>query len=535
MRVFNSKVTGLPARLGLSAVCLIGVLVGGMAGGLAGCQSGYQADQGVAALLDRGQTSRARVNLAMKADAPEAGRERLLYEQQAMHAALLDGLPANASRRVEYVYDTLRTQGVNANNNADPFFVNEQSVRFWKGEPYEQAMALSLVAIADMTTGRWGNARAAAIESLGRLNAGDDANDDEFVLGRLLAGVANRQLGREQEAGEHFEAARQAAARIGSLADELEHGQYDAVLMVEAGRCPSKTATGTDLTEIVFRVRTPTDTRGLVVHDAGGSATWPWVTDLNAMAGDHRWAGLDEGRRSKSAAGTVLTAGGVGVAASSDKREVQAAGLGAAIIGLIAKANAQADTRYDELLPQRVYLVPIKIGSEPPTLEIENSSITLRPLGLRPREDGRASAVLVRMPESSGSSEPQRWADSGRVWYANDVSGSLAEPTLPWILGGRGVRTPRRTLMSEYRLAGMPESISYEDLIELYRAEGIEVLRGQDRSRARGHILEGGSTLYTPTGGSLGFTRLFGVDHGEYEPTSSVGRAMRAAIREHTP
>jgi len=515
---------GWPACLGLAAAIIFG-----------GCQSVYQADPGVAALLDRGQTSRARVDLAAKADAPDAGRERLLYQQQAMHVALLDGLPANAARRVEYVYDTLRTQGVNANNDADPFFVNEQSVRFWKGEPYEQAMALSLVAIADMTTGRWGNARAAAIESLQRINAGDASGDGEFVLGRLLAGVANRQLGRAQEAAEHFDAARTADARVGSLADELEHGSYDAVLLVEAGRGPVKAATGSDLTEIVFRVRTRSDTRGLAVHDAAGSATWPWVTDLNAMAADHRWTGLDAGRRSKSAVGTVLTAGGVAVAASSNEPEVQAAGIGAAIIGLIAKSNARADTRYDDLLPQRLYLVPIKIGREPPTLAVEGSNHSLRPLGIRPRPDGRASAVLVRIPDSSASGSTDAWAESGEVWYANDVTGSLTEPTLPWVLGGRCVRTPLRTLMSEYRRAGLPDSIRYEDLLEMYRAEGIDVLTGPDRSRARGHILEGGSTMYTPQGGSIGFTRLFGADHGEYVPTSTTGRAMRAAVHDSTP
>ncbi|MCB1281938.1 MAG: hypothetical protein KDB18_10485, partial [Salinibacterium sp.] len=86
------------------------------------------------------------MDLAQKADAEAEGRERLLYQQQAMHLALLDGLPASASRRVEYVYDMLRTQGVNAKNSADLFLVNEQGVRVWKGEPYEQAVALCLVA-----------------------------------------------------------------------------------------------------------------------------------------------------------------------------------------------------------------------------------------------------------------------------------------------------------------------------------------------------------------------------------------------------
>lgn len=488
---------------------------------LVGCQSGYSADP-AAAMLARGDTSRARVDLALRADDPKAGRERLLYEVQAMHAALLDGLPESASRRVEYVYDTLRTQGLNANNSPDLFLVNEQGVRFWKGEPYEQAVALSLVSIADMMTGRWGNARAAAIESLQRLNADDDSRKTEFLLGRLLAGVANRQMGRAQEAAEHFDAARAASDRVRALADELERGSYDALLVIAAGRSPARTAAGGDGTEVVFRDRSPSDAKGLRVSDAKGSALWPWTTDLNAMARDHRWTGLDAGRRSKAAAGNVLTAGGIAVAASSDESAAQIAGAGAALIGLIAKSNARADTRYDDLLPQRFYLVPIKLGLEPPTLQIESSGSRLRPLGLRPSQDGSLAVRLLRWPEASATG----WADSGRLFYATDVTGPLQAPTLPWVLGGRCVRTPTRALMAEYYRAGLPDSVSYEDLIELYRAERIDLLQGRDQFQSRGHLLEGGSTLYTPQGGSVGFTRLFGQLHPPYSLASTQGRAL---------
>ncbi len=493
---------------------------------LAGCQSGYTPDPGTAAMLARGDTSRARVDLALRADDPKAGRERLLYEVQAMHAALLDGLPEAASRRVEYVFDTLRTQGLNANNSPDLFLVNEQGVRFWKGEPYEQAVALSLVSIADMMTGRWGNARAAAIESLQRLNADDDSRTAEFLLGRLLAGVANRQMGRAQEAAEHFDAARAASDRVRALADELEHGTYDALLVIEAGRSPARTASGGDGTEVVFRDRSPSNAKGLRVSDASGSALWPWTTDLNAMARDHRWTGLDAGRRSKAAAGNVLTAGGIAVAASSDDSAAQLAGAGAALIGLIAKSNARADSRYDDLLPQRFYLAPIKMGIEPPALSVESSGSSLRPVGLRPNEDGSLAVRLLRWPETSTTG----WAESGQVFYANDVTGPLETPTLPWVLGGRCVRTPTRALMAEYRRAGLAESVSYEDLMELYRAESIDLLQGRDQSQARGHVLEGGSTLFTPQGGSIGFTRLFGQFHTTYTPTSTQGRALSLLV-----
>lgn len=498
---------------------------------LLGCAGdGYTADPAVSRMMAMGDTSYARVDLAKRADNPSQPRERLLYNQQAMHAALLDGLPEAAGRRVEYVYDTLRTQGLNEANRADSFFVNEQGVRVWKGEPYEQAMALCLIAVADMSTGRWGNARAAAIESLSRLEAGGSGTGSEFVLGRLLAGVANQELGRAQEAEEHFAAALRADNRIRALVDELRSRRHDALFVVEYGRSPTKVAVGTDGTRVGFRARTVSDSKGLRVSDGAGVATWPWVADVNDMSADFRWTGLDASRRGKSTAGSLLTAGGVGVAASSDDLAVQAAGLGAAAIGLIAKSNARADTRYNDLLPQRVYLAPVRIGQDPPTLMLEGSALTsFRPLGLRPSQSGLA-VQLVRLSE--GAHGP--WAQSGRLYYANDVTGALSEPTLPWILGGRCVRTPSRILMREYYDAGLPQDVTYERLMQLYNAEAIDILSGRDQNAARGHILEKGSTLFTPQGGTVGFTRLFGSWHAPYTPISLELKAFIAQMDSTT-
>lgn len=493
----------------------------------AGCAGGSASGGSPAAgYLARGELGRARVELARQADDPSQPRERLLYNQQVVHAALLDGLPQAVGRRTEFVYDTLRTQGLNESNRSDSFFVNEEGVRVWKGEPYEQAIALCLISVADMMTGRWGNARAAAIESLSRLEAAGGGVEGEFVFGRLLAGVANQQLGRHHEASEHFDAAVRTDPRVSPLVEELLNGRYDALLVVEFGRAPTRIAIGTDGTEIGFRARTVSDNRGLRVVDAAGTSVWPWVADLNQMSADHRWTGLDASRRGKSTAGTLLTAGGVGVAATSDDLAVQAAGLGAAALGMIAKSNARADTRYNELLPQRVYLAPVQIGSSTPEVMIEGNSLSpLRLTGLRPSDAG-ASVRLIRLSEGSMGD----WISSGSIRYANDRTGALAEPTLPWILGGRCVRTPTRLLMREYAEAGLPPGVTYERLMELYHAEAIEVLGERDLFSAKGHILEGGSTLFTPMGGTLGFLRLYASEHPPYRPQSAELQALLASM-----
>jgi hypothetical protein len=94
--------------------------------------------------------------------------------------------------------------------------------------------------------------------------------------------------------------------------------------------------------------------------------------------------------------------------------------------------------------------------------------------------------------------------------------------------------------MTEYHRAGLSPDFTYEDLLELYHAQRIDLLTGRDQFQARGHILEGGSTLYTPQGGSLGFTRIFGSEHPPYEPIGTPSSATpqittSTTIQEPTP
>lgn len=513
----------------------------------------------------RGRYGDARGRIAATMPSSRSDPGYLLARTKAGMVALADGLPEAAEPHLGEVYDLLRTQGLNEDKTV-PSVVVHEGVRIWKGEPFEQAMGYAYVAVHDLVMADWGNARAAAQDSLfllrdfGRgaggesltpiqlteraaqrdrdggdyLSTGYTAAETDFALGYLLAGVANRMLERREEAGEHFAKASAVAPRLASLASALEHGDYDTLLIVDAGLGPEKIATGQDGVVAAFVPRERGPAGGLVVSH-GGSAFMelPAVCDLNEMARDHRWNNLEDVRRVKSLLGSGLMVAGAAVAIGSDDTEAQLAGLGMLLAGLAVRAGSRADTRHNELLPRLVYLVPVRGADGPVTVQVaEKPGTRLTLAGLPSPARGELTVRYARLAaDSYGTGNAPAWAVSGRVLYANDETGALDEPTLPYILGGRCVRTPTPDLLAEYQRAGLPGDVSFGRLMELYRLEGLEPLPGPERRRARGHVLEGGRTVFTPQSGTAAFARLFGQEHPAYQPRSREVRALVARIR----
>ncbi|GIK19561.1 MAG: hypothetical protein DYG93_02505 [Leptolyngbya sp. PLA2] len=529
-----------------------------------GCAS-YRPDASVMNEVSRGQYGDARGRIAATLPSSRSDPVYLLARTKAGIVALADGLPEAAEPHLAEVYDLLRTQGLNADKTV-PSVVVHEGVRIWKGEPFEQAMGYAYVAVHDMVMADWGNARAAAGDSIfllrdfgragdGRsltsielakraaerdrdggdyLSTGYTAVESDFALGYLLAGVANRMLDRPEEAAEHFAKAAAIAPHLVSLASTLEHGDYDMLLIVDTGFGPEKIATGQDGVVAAFVPRERGPASGLVVQQRGRAYTeLPPACDLNEMAMDHRWNNLEDVRRVKSLLGSGMMVAGAAVAIGSNDTEAQLAGLGILLAGMAVRAGSKADTRHNELLPRFVYIVPIRASDGPVTLQVAGKPGTRLSLaGLPSPGSGETTTVrYVRLlTDPDGTGFAPAWAASGRILYANDETGALDAPTLPYILGGRCVRTPTPDLLVEYQRAGLPDDVSFGQLLELYRLEGLEPLPGPERRRARGHVLEGGRTVFTPQAGSAAFARLFGQEHPAYAPRSREVRELVARI-----
>jgi hypothetical protein len=371
-----------------------------------------------------------------------------------------------------------------------------------------------------------------------------DVARSDFELGYVLKAIATHQLGETQQRDEALANLRAIAPRLDSLASTIAAGQYNTVLIVEYGIGPEKYGTGPDNAIAMFRPRTRSSEAALVVSASSPAGTstplsFPIVTDVNRLALDVRWNNLEDMRLAKSAIGDLLFYGGAITAGVSRKNDQQLAGLGVSLAGLLLKGSAQVDTRHNDALPQRVYVAPLWLEPGTTTLDLQIEGLPqtlLRVPIVRSPSTTEALAVYARLVETPG-----QWHNTGTIRYANDATGALRDasgqmiPTLPYILGGRCVRTPSPELIFEYRQAGLPVELSIDDVRALYREEGVAI-GNEDVSAAIGkHVLEGGSALFTPSAGSTGFARLLGIDRKPYSPKSRAVRDLVERLRANRP
>ncbi len=546
----------------------LAALLGAVSFVIGGCSS-YSSDAKLMNAMERGNFSFARVRAIDTAGAKPTDRSYILGREKIVLASLAEGVPQATEGNVDRVYDFLRTQGVNEGAGIGAFFSTESNATFWKGEPFEQAMAYAYIAAFDGLNGDWGNVRASASNSIflirdfseairrgqevreqegapsdalaereaviADLESRNPDNDDnpewefdlvesDFELGYLLKAIGADQLGDLQSRDEDLRSLTTLSSRFDDMSRQVRAGSYNTVVMVSYGLGPEKYGDGPDNAIEMYRALTRSDNAPLVVSGPSGSQRFPLATDVNRLAMDTRWTNLEGMRRAKSAIGTGMVVAGAVVMATADSTEQLVAGAIVTGIGALFKASAGADTRYLEIMPQRTYLALLDLpegGGYDLTFEIEGKPGTaLRlPAVPAPRSTGD-DAIFHYVRLSDGRGEP--WRTSGNVYYANDAMGMPDGPTLPWIMGGRCVRTPVPGLMDEYYAAGLPQDVSYDDLLEVYREEGIVISGITVGADLRRHALEGGNALYTPAACSAGFMRLFGREYGAYAPRGAL-------------
>ena len=527
----------------------------------AGCAA---SDDTLAMMVSRGDHGRARLRVQSRMTHSQHDRAYLLDRMRLGIVALADGDLPGGEAAFEEAYEKLRTQGINDDKTLAIAMVGD-TVTFWKGEPFEQAMAFHYVGLWHAMRDDWGNTRAAAGNSLfhlkdfGRDAAGhradaesmirtaaewdqDEDRDDylqtgyvavesNFALGYLMSGIANQQLGRADEARDSFRAAVAVDGALGPLTSRLEAGDYNTLLVVDFGVGPEKYARGRDNAIADFRPQMPNRGEPLLVTANGVTEAYPAVCDLDRLAADHMWKGVEDIRIAKSTIGSVLMGVGVMLAAHSHNNGAAYTGLGLILAGLVQRATAHADTTYCEVMPQRVYVAPVDLrsGSEPIVLQVEGapaSKLVLK--GLEPPAGGQAQLRYVRLVTHRG--EPPAWASSGAIHYCNDRTPDAREVHLPYILGGHCVCTPSEETLASCQKRGLLEGMTPSGLAELYHLEGITITaRGEGIPGL--HVLEGGRTLYTPYAGTAGFSRLFGQPHLPYRARSEAVRALARKIR----
>lgn len=533
---------------------------------LGGCSA---RDHKLIGYVQDGEFGKARAHVAHKLERNQSSRKYMLDRMQLCMVCLADGVDGSAQSIFDEAHEVLRTQGINADKTVASVVVNVR-VKFWKGEPFEQAMMFCYIAMHKAIQGEWDNARAAAGASLfllkdfGENAAGgrrttleiaqqavtEDQGKDEsdsyldhgyvaaetnFTLGYLLNGVANAALDRHEEAQDNFRAALKHNAGLEKVVERLSARSYNTVLVVDLGLGPEKIGYGPDKALAKFQPLDdwPTDAIPLSVSINGrADMDMAVACDLNTLATDHMWNNLEDVRVAKSILGTALVAGGGATMAVGD-RDARMVGAALIVTGLLVKASARADTRHCEILPQRIYFVPLQITQSDSAVDLHlvgRSACRMVLLELEPPTAPQQVALhYVRMTDSN---EVLCWSASDRIVYANDASRAAAEgDELPFILGGKCVRTPTHEVLSHYQQAGNLRDMTLADLENLYREEGIALGGDEVGGFARLHVLEGGDSLVSPCAGSAGYKRLFCQQHPPYQPRSQRVRELMERLR----
>ncbi len=309
------RVTKIPALVLLAALTELLCL-------LTACQAGP--DTVLINHVANGQYGQARAHVLTNLTQDRSDRAYLLDRMKLAVVTLDDGYPEMAQTTFESVYNILRTQGINRDNTVASVVLTE-NVKFWKGEPFEQALAMIYYGCQQAAMGYWDNARAGAQSSLFNLkdfsghfatgqdkpqlidteailqrsiayerakakggdpdtatkqpdtsdflNSGYAVHESDFVLGYMLNAIANRQLARDQEAQDNFAVAVRIKPDLAPLARELRGGNYNTVLVVGWGLGPQKVAYGPDGSLAKFTPRYLSDSAGLIVRVQAGGAS----------------------------------------------------------------------------------------------------------------------------------------------------------------------------------------------------------------------------------------------------------------------
>ncbi|MEM1353284.1 MAG: hypothetical protein AAGH88_00225 [Planctomycetota bacterium] len=384
------------------------------------------------------------------------------------------------------VYDVLRTQGLNADKTVQSIVLTE-GVKVWKGEPFEQALALTYYGFVQARLGSWDNARAAAGNALfylrdfdadreredrlidteevarraieyerrhneggGNAPSGDEYLNNGYVVERsnytmayLLHAIASQQLDRPDEASDYYNRVLQLEPGLRPVVQRLRNGDYNTVLVIAAGIGPRKVATGPDGAIAAFRPSTFSSIGPVRVSEPGvGAVMIPPVTNVNTMARDHRWNNLEDIRLAKSRLGDLAVTGGAAallIGADNSSEAAMIAGGAAILAGLFLKATARANTDYADVFPQRLYLVPLTITrpDQPVSIKV-------------PAYNGDHTLVIDRWDVPLGPDAALRYVRLPRAVTPIDVPSRPARQIVPGP-GQPEPDPPRRRLLPLFR------------------------------------------------------------------------------------
>jgi len=445
-------------KKGLSPFSLRAVLVVALAAvliGAIGCESARPSPHGK---IRMGRYAEARDMVEQQVVDDRSDRRYMLDRMRAGVLNLDAGDPDRAEMWFAEVYDVLRLQGLNADKTVASVVLTE-GVKVWKGEPFEQAMALVYYGYVQASNGSWDNARAAASNALFYLRdfdkeggdgtperiintaeiaeraaryeaqqrgedpeyaSGDEYLDNGYIVERnnftmayLLHAIASQQLGRDAEASDYFNRAQELNGALVPLVKRLRAGDYNTIVVIADGLGPRKVATGPGGSLSRYRPLDAGNEPAVLRYAGKPEQALPVVTNLNAMARDHRWNNLEDVRVAKNTLGDLsLIGGGIVRIEAAEHRDGLLAIIGAGLLGLglLFKGTAVANTDYCDVFPQRMYVAALTVEEPGHELIVDLPNpvrpVTVRLTNLAPPLGPEAKFIYVRAPVVRDMDQP---------------------------------------------------------------------------------------------------------------------------------
>ena len=304
--------------------------------------------------------------------------------------ALAAGQLENAEQAFLRAYRGMDSVNTSTGSRVLGAVVVYEGVKVWKGQPFERAMAHYYLGLIFLIKGDYENARAAFANSLFRLRKYANANsklppgqqyarvDSNFVLGYFGLGVCYMKLGHPKLAAANFARAEQLDPYLSPVVKKMYEPGINALIFVDWGFGPRRRPAGWYGEQSIF---TPTPWQAGPIppvyawdnnHPISGIANSNMVDTL-ALAQDKRWLTMDTIREAKAVIGTGMMVGGAAAVdngAYNNNGTEALIGLGVAGVGALLAASSQADTRYWEMLPRTVYVIPAKLPQGNSTVQV---------------------------------------------------------------------------------------------------------------------------------------------------------------------
>ncbi len=292
-----------------------------------------------------------------------------------------------------------------------------EGVKVWKGQPFERAMAYYYLGLIFLIKGEYHNARAAFQNSLFRLRQYANPKkhlpaaqryariESNFALGYFGLGICYLKLGHPHLAKANFQRAEQLAPAISPVVQKMYQPGTNTLVFVDYGMGPRLRARGWYGEQTIF---TPTpEMAGPIppIYAWDNSRPIQGISDSSmvdtlALAQDKRWLTMDTIREAKAVVGTGLMIGGAAVAANGANHNNAAelgGGLGAAALGALLAASSHADTRYWQMLPRTVYVIPAALPRGDNHIHVQVDGVSNQPFQVN--ITGKKYQVLyIRLP-----------------------------------------------------------------------------------------------------------------------------------------